>query len=249
MAANPMAATQGLLERGALVGGGTAPAPLPGTEGEAVAVARLYGAVPLLGEQATEAALRRRIGDADVVHLATHGYLHPTRPMSSGVLLTPPRSGPERETSDDDGALQAWEIYSELRLRAELVVLSACETGRGQNVSGEGIVGLTRALQYAGARAVVASQWRVGDASTSRLMVALHETLRAGATKDAALQAAMARVRSSPATRHPYYWAAFFLTGDPANPNLGPARAASGVRRGSEPARHLPARAAARPGR
>jgi CHAT domain-containing protein len=143
-------------------------------------------------ERATEVALRLRIPQADVIHLATHGYFNPTRPMSSGVLLTPPPTGsgverlppqlakktPPHPRSDDvpsegsqlesndDGALQAWEIYTQLKLKAELVVLSACETGRGQTVRGEGIIGLTRALQYAGARSIVASQWKVADDST-----------------------------------------------------------------------------------
>src|SRR5207245_2475661 len=83
--------------------------------------------------------------NADVLHLATHGFVHPSRPMSSGVLLTDPLKPPGEGEHLDDGFLQAWEIYSELKLRAELVVLSACETGRGRNVSGEGIIGLTRA--------------------------------------------------------------------------------------------------------
>jgi len=96
-------------------------------------------------------------------------------------------------------------------LKAQLVVLSACETGRGQNVRGEGIVGLTRALQYAGARSIVASQWAVADESTARLMVAFHQRLRRGLAKDEALRQAMAVVRRNPETARPYYWAPFFL--------------------------------------
>src|SRR5204863_5551514 len=143
-----------------------------------------------LGERATEAAVRQQIETADVIHFATHGYLHPVRPMSSGLLLTAPEQEPEIGETANDGALQAWEIYSQLKLRAELVVLSACETGRGQNMRAEGIVGLTRALQYAGARSVVASQWNVADESTATLMVAFHRGLRAGLAKDEALRQA-----------------------------------------------------------
>jgi CHAT domain-containing protein len=195
------------------------PARLPETRREAASVSRLYGSIPLLGQGATEAAVRPRLRQADVIHLATHGFLNPVRAMSSGVLLTVPT----RETGQpgDDGALQAWEIFSQVKLNAELVVLSACETGRGENVAGEGIVGLTRALQYAGARSIVAIQWKVADASTATLMVAFHRKLRQGLAKDEALSQAMAQVRSNPRTRHPYYWAPFFLTGDPDNPNLG----------------------------
>src|SRR5262249_10075063 len=120
--------------------------------------------------------------------------------------------------TNNDGVLQAWEIYSQLKLRAELVVLSACETGRGQIVSGEGLIGLTRALHYAGARSVIASQWKVNDVTTPTLMVAGHRRLRQGWDKDEALRQAMAVLQQARTTAHPYYWAAFFLTGDPDSP-------------------------------
>jgi CHAT domain-containing protein len=181
----------------------------------------LYGTDALIGEQATEAELRKRIESADVVHLATHGYFNPVRAMSSGLLLTAPEKNPQIGETDNDGVLQAWEIYSQLKLRAELVVLSACETGRGERVRGEGIIGMTRALQYAGARSIVATQWKVNDRSAATLMVAFHRNLRHGMAKDEALQRAMGLVRKSKRRGHPYYWAAFFLTGDPDNPNLG----------------------------
>jgi CHAT domain-containing protein len=212
---------------------GRPPSPLPATQQEATEIAALYGSESLLQEHATEAALRQRIATADIVHLATHGFLHPARAMSSGILLTPGEArdtvtaeahSPGRDAAtratDDDGILQAWEIYSQLNLKAELVVLSACETGRGENVWGEGIVGLTRAFQYAGARSVLATQWQVSDASSGRLMVAFHRGLQAGIDKDDALRRAMETVRQNPATSHPYHWSAFFLTGDPTRPSL-----------------------------
>ena len=210
-------AAQGFGERSYLFLDGRPPEPLPQTEHEAIAVARLYGRTPLLREQATEATLRQEIQTADVIHLATHGYLHPFRVMSSGVLLSVPEKEPEPGETDNDGALQAWEIYSQLRLKAELVVLSGCETGRGQEVKGEGLIGLTRALQYAGARSIVASQWKVADRSTATLMVAFHRSLRQGRPKDEALMQAMAHLRQNRATSDPYYWAPFILVGDPDN--------------------------------
>jgi hypothetical protein len=194
--------------------GGRPPAPLPVTAEEARRIARLYRTAPLLGLEASELSVRRRISEARVIHLATHGFFLPTRAMSSGLLLSLPQQGASA-SHEDDGVLQAWEIYSQLRLKAELVVLSACETGRGQIVPSEGIIGLTRALQYAGARSVVASQWAVADASTARLMVAFHQRLRQGVAKDEALRQAMALTRNDPRTAHPYYWAPFFLTGNP----------------------------------
>jgi CHAT domain-containing protein len=208
-------------ERGYLMGDGQPPTPLPHTRTEAVKIAQLYSSVALTEREATEAALRERIATADVIHMATHGYFFPARAMSSGVLLTAPEKEPEIGDTNNDGVLQAWEIYSQLKLKAELVVLSACETGRGKNVRGEGLIGLTRALQYAGARSVLASQWKVADFSTAKLMLAFHHALRGGLAKDEALRRAMALVRQNPGTAHPYFWAPFFLTGDPSNPNLG----------------------------
>ena len=178
----------------------------------------MYNSVPLLGKDATKEALREHIEAADVIHLATHGCTDPTRAMSSGLLLAAPENG---TGSDGDNVLQAWEIHSRFKLKAELVVLSACDTGRGEAIAGEGLIGLTRALQYAGARSIVASLWTADDQSTLTLMVAFHRYLRKGLPKDEALRRAMASVREDPHSSHPYYWAAFYLTGDPDIPSLG----------------------------
>jgi len=131
---------------------------------------------------------------------------------SSGVFLSPGVGG---DDTRDDGVLQAWECYGPeaIRLRAEVVALSACRSGGGEQRPGEGIIGLTRALQVAGARGVVASQWSVADASTPLLMLAFHRALRAGRTKDQALRRAM--VQTARRWPHPFHWAPFFLAGDP----------------------------------
>jgi CHAT domain-containing protein len=200
--------------------GASPPSQLPGATIEAQRIAGLYRTTPLVDKSATEAALRRVIEQADVVHLATHGKYDQRRVMSSGILLA---NGTESREVDnnDDGVLQAWEIYSQLKLKAELLVLSACESGRGENVQGEGIVGLTRALQYAGAHSVVASQWLVNDSSAQKLMITFHELLLQNKPKHQALQQAMRLVNSDPATKHPYYWASFILLGDTVNHSLG----------------------------
>ncbi len=216
-------------ERAFLFTDGKPPAALPGTREDALAVARLYGAAPLLGENATEKAVRERMPRADVIHLATHGYLNPQWAMASGVLLTEPApaSGTlqrQQETQEDprnDGALQAWEILSQLKLKAELVVLAACETGKGKLQRGEGLLGLTRALHVAGARSVLASQWKVRDDSTRELMTQFHVGIREGLDKDEALRRAMVRVQKRAGWVHPYYWAGFVLTGAVDNPSLG----------------------------
>jgi CHAT domain-containing protein/Tfp pilus assembly protein PilF len=195
--------------------GGRAPAPLPHTETEAQQVARLYDSAPLLQRQATEPAVRKRIGEARIVHLATHGYLHPVRAMNSGVLLAAPEVP---DSSSSDGVLEAWEVASQLALRADLVVLSACESALGETVPNEGVIGLARAFQMAGARAVVATQWQVLDLSTASFMMTFHRELKAGQAKDHALRTAAASLARSRDTAHPYYWAAIRLLGDRTSP-------------------------------
>ncbi|HXV60314.1 MAG TPA: CHAT domain-containing tetratricopeptide repeat protein [Vicinamibacteria bacterium] len=194
---------------------GKPPAALPGAEREATELAVLYATDALLGSEATEPSVRQRISSAGVVHLATHGYFHPTMPMASGVLLSLPDVEPETGKTDRDGVLQAYELSGELKLAADLFVLSACETGRGRMVRGEGLVGLTRALQMAGARSVVATHWRIDDAATGRIMVAFHRNVLGGSAKDEALRKAMEETHSQGSKRHPYYWAAYFLSGAP----------------------------------
>lgn len=202
-------------ERYFLFEDGLSPGRLPGTRAETQEIGRIYGTVPLSGAAASEAAVRSRLPGADVVHLATHGYFHPQLAMSSGILLSAPATAPSLGETADDGCLQAWEILSQIELSADLVVLSACETGRGNEVTGEGLVGLTRAFQAAGARSVLATHWRIDDESASELMVQFHARVRGGLAKDEALRQAMEALASTEATRHPFYWAGFFLTGDP----------------------------------
>ncbi len=131
---------------------GSIPAPLPYAEAEAERIASMYGTRAATGAEPTEAWFRQRAGDVDVVHLATHAYFNPFRAISSGLRLAVPPRAPGPGQTDNDGALQAWEVLTQLRLRADLVVLSACETGLGSKVPGEGLVGLTRAFQAAGHR-------------------------------------------------------------------------------------------------
>jgi CHAT domain-containing protein len=141
-----------------------------------------------------------------MLHFATHGVIDETRPDRSGLVLT---ASPPLE----DGLLQTREIYG-LRLQADLVTLSACQTALGRNVTGEGMIGLTRAFYYAGARAVVASLWDIEDASTSRLMQQFYANLRHGQPIDVALQQAkIALIRASGVTSRPFYWASFVASG------------------------------------
>jgi len=195
---------------------GEEPPPLPGAREEAERLAELYATPPLLGREATESAVRARLARSTLVHLATHGYFHPTRPMSSGILLALPRDDPTG--AENDGALLAWEILGGLEVPAELVVLAACETGLGRAVRGEGLVGLTRALHAAGARSVVATHWKVADRASTDMMVSFHQKLGSGVAKDEALRQAIREIADRPGTSHPYFWAGFFLTGEADRP-------------------------------
>jgi CHAT domain-containing protein len=114
--------------------------------------------------------------------------------------------------------LEAWELM-QLDLKAELAVLSACETARGRYGAGEGVIGLTRALFVAGVPSIVVSQWKVESASTRDLMLNFHRRMRAPAakakmTKAEVLRQAVLKVMKNPETSHPFYWAGFVLVGD-----------------------------------
>ena len=164
-----------------------------------------------MGEAATEERAKAVAKDARYLHFASHGLLDERFPLNSGLALTIPN---EMKEGQDNGILQAWEIFERVRIDADLVVLSACETGLGKEMGGEGLVGLTRAFEYAGARSVLASLWSVADETTAALMKRFYGYLKAGQTKDAALrQAQVDLIRGSEAS-HPFYWAAFQLNGD-----------------------------------
>ena len=140
------------------------PVPLPALAGaalEAAAVATVYGADPLVGPAATERAVRDRLPDAQVVHLATHGIVDAESPLASSVLLA------------DGEALTVAELLS-LRMDADLVVLSACQTGTGTPVGGDELLGLGRVLVAAGARAAIVTLWPVDDACTAVFMARFH---------------------------------------------------------------------------
>jgi len=171
---------------------------------EASAVAGLYGAGnsrELLGKAATLGQFKAVSPEYDVVHVAAHGIFDDRDPMSSHMVLASSRW------------LQAREIQ-DMRLKAELVVLSGCETGKGAFEDGEGLVGMSWAVLAAGAHGVVASAWRVEASSTTEMMLAFHAGMLRGTGKGEALRRAQVRLIHTAKYGHPYYWAAFRLTGD-----------------------------------
>ena len=144
------------------------------------------------------------------VHFATHGYIDSERSDLSAIVL----SLVDEQGKPQDGFLRAHEIYN-LNLPAELVVLSACETGLGKEIKGEGLVGLTQGFMYAGARRVVVSLWNVNDKATAELMARFYRgMLRENKTPAAALRAAQIEMSRQKQWQSPYYWAPFVLQGE-----------------------------------
>ena len=145
-----------------------------------------------------------------MVHFATHGLLNNVHPELSGVVL----SLVDEKGADTDGFLRLHDIFN-LNLPAELVVLSACETGLGKDVQGEGLVGLTRGFMYAGAKRVVVSLWSVNDTATAELMKRFYQQmLEKGVNPVAALRAAQLEMLKTEQWKAPYYWAAFVVQGE-----------------------------------
>lgn len=185
--------------------------PLPEAGEEVKARARLYGAARskvYVGAEAREDRVTSEAGRASILHFTTHGTLNYASQMYSYLTLA--EGGP-----NDDRLLEAWELM-QLDLKAELAVLSACETARGRIGAGEGVIGFSWAMFIAGVPATVVSQWKVESASTRDLMVDFHRALisPAGATKSGALREAALKLVRNPATRHRFYWAGFVLVGD-----------------------------------
>ncbi len=187
-------------------------AALPGTQKEANLLRALYPDAALYtGKRAQERAFKQQAGKYRYLHLASHAFFNDAAPLLSAIFLAaPPASGPG---SNEDGFLTARELF-DLKLNADLVTLSACQTGRGEMHSGEGVVGLTWAINVAGCPTQIVSQWSVDDAATATLMTRFYRQLKAGQSKGDALQTAAKTVRSAPKRGHPYYWAPFVLLGD-----------------------------------
>jgi CHAT domain-containing protein len=190
--------------------------PLPQAERQARALGALFAPEQrtiLVGAAASESAAKRELGRHRLIHIAAHGFVDNVSPMYSGLALA------SSAGEEEDGRLEAREVIN-LRLEADLTVLSACETGRGRVASGEGMIGLSWAFLIAGSANVLVSQWRVDADSTEQLMLDFYRRgasagMRGSVPLDLAeaLRAATLALRRKPAYRHPFYWAAFRLVG------------------------------------
>jgi CHAT domain-containing protein len=176
---------------------------LQGASRETAEIAQAFPGSRLIpAERATAKALVQEAREAQVLHLATHGHVNPEQLEKSSLELA-------------DGPFALTDIY-ELTLKSgSLVVLSACQTGVAEKDPGREVASLANAFMTAGASSVVASLWSVDDAVTRRLFVSFYRHLANGTGRAKALRLAQQEVAADPNTSHPYYWAAFFLAGDP----------------------------------
>jgi CHAT domain-containing protein len=178
--------------------------PLPGAEAEAIAIAPLLKTQAITGAQGTKAAIVQKMPQASIIHLATHGLLDDVNGLGSAIALAP--------SGRDDGLLTAAEIF-DMKLQANLVVLSACNTGEGR-ITGDGVIGLSRALISAGVPSVIVSLWAVPDAPTAFLMKEFYQNFQQNPNKAQALRQAMLTTMKNQNHSNPRNWAAFTLIGE-----------------------------------
>jgi CHAT domain-containing protein len=191
--------------------------PLPEAEREVRSLAQLYGSdrsEVFIGSEAREDRLKAEAGKFGVLHLATHGVIDDSSPMYSHLVLSQADGN-----TNEDGLLEAWEMMN-LELKADLVVLSACETARGRLAQGEGVIGMSWALFVAGCPTVVVSEWKVDSASTTQLMLEFHKHLRRamhgenhGMSVAKSLRESAVKMLHSAEYHHPFYWAGFVVIG------------------------------------
>jgi CHAT domain-containing protein/tetratricopeptide (TPR) repeat protein len=196
--------------------------PLPEAEREVKMLREIYkpaNSRVYIGAQARERLAKAEMGDYRVLHFATHGVLDNLNPMYSHLVLS--LSG---EGEGEDGLLHVWEVMR-LDLKADMVVLSACETARGRLGAGEGVVGMSWALFIAGSPTTVVSQWSVESSSTTQLMVEFHRNLllppaprNSRRSKAEALRRASLSLLKDSRYAHPFYWAGFVMIGDGLRP-------------------------------
>jgi len=190
---------------------------LPSAAREAEYVAATYKSAPLLGSNASESEVRARMAGADVVHFAAHYVIDSKSPLDSALLLSQPKHSTGHE---DDGLLQAFEIYGLKLPRTRLAVLSACQTAAERSYQGEGAIGMARAFISAGVPVVVASLWPVDSGVTAELMIKFHEyRKRSGMPAAEALRMAQRDMlaMSDEKLRKPYAWAGFVAFGGHTN--------------------------------
>ena len=180
-------------------------------EADSIAAAASGNAWLVKGFDATrENVMSDRVSHYQIVHFATHGLVNLEHPELSGIVF----SLVKPDGTPDDGFLQLHDVFN-LKLSAELTVLSACDTGLGKDVRGEGLIGLTRGLMFAGSRSVVASLWKVDDRATALFMGHFYKALlQDRMSRAAALRYAKEQLQKDPSLSAPFFWAGFVLQGE-----------------------------------
>ena len=185
--------------------------PLPGVQQEVEKISEIVNSKVYSKDEATEENFRKNVGNYDILHLAMHAFINDSIPAFSSLAFK------QLNTADDkeDGLLNTADIYN-LKLKAKLTVLSACNTGTGQLQKGEGILSLARGFLYAGCPSIIMSLWEVEDQSGTQIMSSFYRNLKKGKRKDEALRAAKLEYLESAGSRkaHPHYWLSFVSIGD-----------------------------------
>lgn len=214
LATNPLISQVGFGGRKSTQQGGHDINPLPFSEDEVKSIAAAFNDAGGHGEYtagsaATKQDFRAQSPGHSIIHIATHGFIDEEHPDQSSLLFAP---GPD-SLPDQDALLYAGEVY-DLRLDADLVTLSSCESGAGKLVRGEGLMAMTRGFFYAGARNLVCSLWKVYDRQTNQLMRGFYRHVLRGRGFSAALREAKLGMIKNAATAHPFKWAGFELIGE-----------------------------------
>lgn len=188
---------------------------LPGTRDEIRRISKYLEGDYYFGDNASESTFKQEASAYTILHLALHGETQEGNPNNSRIAFY------DEEDGDEDGFLHAFELYS-LELGAEMAVLSACQTGEGPQVSGEGIMSIGRAFSSAGVKSLIVSRWKVPDATAPEIMDVFYQELANGSSKSEALrQAKLAYLaQADNLTSHPYYWSSFYVLGSDASLDL-----------------------------
>ncbi len=190
--------------------------PLANNENEVKQIARMFWQRSFTGEKATEENFRKNAPRSRILHLAMHAFLNDSTPLCAGLVfdLESLHHLSDSTSGENDGLLYAYEIYN-LRLNAELAVLSACNTANGQLAQGEGVMSLARAFKYAGCPNVLTSLWQADDRATAQIMEDFYLNMqKKGMGKDEALRQAKLTYLQANTHNHPFFWGAFVLIGD-----------------------------------
>ena len=181
---------------------------LPGAQEEVEMIASIVNTRPLTGREATKAEVMRRMSSVGLIHIATHGNEH-----TGEIALSPNPGWASKFPQRKDYILKISDVQA-ANLRARLVVLSCCHSGRGRTLKGEGVVGVARAFLAAGARSVLVALWAVDDEATMVFMKSFYQHLKEGKTASAAIQQSMKSLRESEEFSEMRYWVPFQLIGD-----------------------------------